>query len=188
MIVAQLVVPVRDQQERRHAAQPPPEEAQQVDSGFVGPVHVLDDRHGQGSRRVDLGLEGREQLIPRSPLAAELRQLAAGLGPDVEHRAERAGSEQPVAGTPQPAGTLQLVLELLDQGGLPDPGLARHQDQPAVALPGLGGVLGQRLQKRLPLQQPHGPHSPLGSLCGYWPLTRLRGNYLVRHREPRKHR
>ena len=32
--------------------------------GFVGPVHVLNDRHGQRRGPVELGQERSEQLIP----------------------------------------------------------------------------------------------------------------------------
>jgi hypothetical protein len=38
-------------------------------------------------------------------------------------------------GTPQPPGTLRMLLERLDKRGLPDSRLARHQDQPAVPGP-----------------------------------------------------
>ena len=59
MVVGQLVVTVGGQQQRPGPGQPPPGEVQQVDRGLVGPVHILDHRHGGGGGRVDRGQEGR---------------------------------------------------------------------------------------------------------------------------------
>jgi len=51
--------------------------------------------------------------------------------------------------------------------GLPDPRLPGYQDQPTLAPPCFIGVLGQRLQKRRPLQQLH--HRDPIPLPGLWP-------------------
>jgi hypothetical protein len=133
MVIAELVVAVGGQQQRLHAAQPSPEEAQQVDGGVVGPVNVFHHRDGEGSGRVDLGEEGREQLIPRSPAAAQVREFPVELRADVEQRAERPRGQQAVAGPPQPAGILRVLLERLEERGLPHAGLPGHQHQAAAA-------------------------------------------------------
>jgi hypothetical protein len=77
---------------------------------------------------MDLGQEGSEQLITVSPPAAQAAEFPAGLRADVEQGAERPGSQQPVAGPPQPPGTSCLPLERLHERGLPDPLLAGDQD------------------------------------------------------------
>jgi hypothetical protein len=84
MVIAELVVAVGGQHQRLHAAQPAPEEAQQVDGCVVGPVNVFHHRDGEGGGRIDLGEEGREQLIPRSLPAAQVREFAVELRADVE--------------------------------------------------------------------------------------------------------
>jgi hypothetical protein len=178
MIVAQLIVPVGGQQQHAHPAQPPPEEAQQVDRGLIGPVDILDHHHGQGAGCVDPGQEGREQPVPVRPLAAQRAEFPADLRADVEQRAQRTRGQQPVAGPPQPAGPLRMLLERFDKRGLPDSRLAGHQDQPAVAQPRRAGILGQRVQKRRSLQQLHDLNFPV--------LARIvpaRGP-MARHRPP----
>jgi len=65
------------------------------------------------------------------------------------------GSQQAVAGTPQPAGSPRILLEGLDQRRLADPGLPGHQHQAPVPAPGLAGVLRQQAQEGRPLQQLH---------------------------------
>ena len=155
MGVAQLVVTVAGQQQRGHPPQAAAKEAEQVDRGLVGPVDVLHHRHGEGRRRVDLGQEGREQPVPRGLTTAEPSEFPAGLRGDIEQGTQRPGGEQALAGAPQTASVRQPGLERLEERRLPDPGLPRHQDVPAVALPGFAGVLGQRLQKQCPFQQLH---------------------------------
>ena len=155
VIGGHFVVAVTGQQQRRYPAQPPPEEAEQVDRGLVGPVHVLEHRHGEPGGRANLGEEAGEQPLPRRPAAAQGGELPVELRADVEQRAERAGGEQAVATAPQPAGPRQLLLELLEEHGLAHPGFPGHQDQPAAAPLCLARVLGQRLQKRCPLEQFH---------------------------------
>jgi hypothetical protein len=158
MIVAQLIVAVGGQKQCPHPAQPASKKAQQVGSCLVGPVNVLHHRHGHRRSRIDLGQEGREQLIPRGRPAAQIGEFAAGLRADVEQRTERPGSQQAITGTPQPAGLLHALLERLQEHGLPHPRLPGHQDQPTVALSCFAGIFGQRLQKRRPLQQLHRPN------------------------------
>ena len=80
---------------------------------------------------------------------------------------ERPRGEQAVASPPGPAGLGQAVLQLLDQRRLADARLAGDEHQPAVPLPGLGCVLGQRCQLRLPFQQQHDVTPPEFTFAGY---------------------
>src|SRR5215510_15861038 len=96
---------------------------------------------------MDLGQEGGEQLIPVSLPPAQAIELPAGLRADVEQGAERPGGQQPIAGSPEPAGTPCLLLERLDKRGLPDPRLALHRAQPPVRGCSAGAETGQRLQR-----------------------------------------
>ncbi len=65
-------------------ANPPTQEAQQVESGLVRPVNVFDGQHRERRRDVELAKERGEQLLARGIGAAQLRQLAAELTADVE--------------------------------------------------------------------------------------------------------
>ena len=153
MVLAQLVVPERGQHQHPHPGHPPPQQAEQVDRGLVGPVQVLQHDHGEPVLAVQLGQGGREQAVPGGALVAQPGQLSAGLGRDVKQRAQRTRRQQPIAGPPQPpAGASPVwasqiwpapapavcLAERLDQGGLADTGLARDQDQPPVTLPRAG--------------------------------------------------
>ena len=82
-------------------------------------------------------------------------RLAADLAGDVVQGRERARGEQAVAGAPDPGRVGQRVLELLDQRRLADAGLAGDQHEAARARASLGGVLEQRPELRLPLEQRH---------------------------------
>ena len=70
VVHGQLVVTVGDQQQRRDPAEPPAEQAEQVNGGLVGPVHVLDHHDRERLWRGQLGQERGEQLIPRRAPAA----------------------------------------------------------------------------------------------------------------------
>ena len=120
-----------------------------------------------------------------APPSAQLGELAAELRADVEQRAERPRGEQAVAAAPQPAGPRQALLERFEQHGLAHAGLTGHQDQPAVPLPGFGRVLGQRRQKRRPLQQFHGRTAPFTpSLPGFCASPAERSNPARPRRAP----
>jgi len=111
----QALVPVGGQEQDREVADPPAEEAQQVDGGLVGPVDILHDQHVQLARRTDLPQQRGEQLFAGGVGPAQLQQLAAELAGDVEERAERPRGEQAVTGPPVPRGLRQAALELFDQ-------------------------------------------------------------------------
>ena len=103
---------------------------------------------------------GVEDLVARRGAAHHVEQVPADLAGDVVQRRERSGREQAVAGTPGPRRVGQPVLELLDERGLADAGLTGDQDEATRARAGLVGVLEQRPELRLPLEQGHVLDSP----------------------------
>ena len=149
----QPVVPVGREEQDGRVPDPPAQETQQVDGGVVGPVDVLHHHHVQRIGLADLAQQGPEQGFAGGVRAAQVEELTAELGGDVEERAKRSGGEQPVAGAPVPARAGQVALQLLDQCRFADARLAGHQDQPALGLPGLPRVAGQGGQLRFPFQQ-----------------------------------
>jgi hypothetical protein len=73
----------------------------------------------------------------------------------IKQRPERGGREQSITASPEPAGVNQVLGELLQQHGFTYAGLARNKHEPALPLACLVGVLMQRGQLALPLDQPH---------------------------------
>ena len=151
----QSVIPVGRQQQHRLIPEPPAKEPQQVDRGLISPVHILHDQHVQLARLADLPQQRPEQALPRRIGPAQVQQLTAQLGRDIEQRPQRLRSEQAVARPPVPAGVGQILLQLLDQRGLAGARLPGDEHQPAVTASGIGCVLGQRRQLRFTLQQRH---------------------------------
>ena len=161
VIVAELIVAVGDQHQGRHPAQPPPGEAQQVRRRLVGPVDVLDHRHGEVRGRAELGQEGGEQPVPRRPVAAG----SAAAHRRAARRCRTAG--RAAAGSaarrrrPTASGRpFSCCWKRLEERGLAHAGLAGHQDEAPVAASGLGRVFAQCPQKRCPLKQFHLPRNP----------------------------
>ncbi len=79
----QLVVAVRREHQRRHAAQPPGQHAQQVEGRLVGPVQVLEDQH---HRLADGLRQGVDDVAGTCAPLHQGRQVAAELGGEVEER------------------------------------------------------------------------------------------------------
>jgi hypothetical protein len=154
VVRGQALVPERGDQQQRQAAQPPAEEAQQVQRRLVGPVHVLDDdpQPGTGGQ---LPQQGREQRVAMHAGGHRGAQLTAQAVGEVEQRPERARGEQAVARTPGPLRVGQLGLELLEQRRLADAGLTRDQHQPTLTGARRLGVLRQRREERSPFEQRH---------------------------------
>ncbi len=152
----QRVVAEGDDQQHRQVAQPAPQEAEQVEGRVVGPLHVLDDQHGQAVGVAEPAAGRRRTPSSRGSAGADrVEQGAADLAGDVVQRRERSRREQAVAGAPGPGGVAELVLELLDEGGLADAGLAGDQHQAPGTAARLVGVLAQRGELRLPFEQGH---------------------------------
>ena len=110
-------------------------------------MHILDHRHRDGRARTEFSQERGEQPVPRGVLLAQVIQFPARLRGDIEQRAKRPGSQQPVACPPQPAGSGAAALEFLQERGLAHPRFPGHQDQPTIAASGLADVFVERPQE-----------------------------------------
>ena len=76
MAPGQLVGPIRDHQQQRKGGQLPCKEAEQIETGLIGPMQILQHRdHGPGG--ADCG-EDVEHLAEQGDLAAGFR--VAGVG------------------------------------------------------------------------------------------------------------
>ena len=87
MLAVQLIVTVGENEHRRQLSDPPDQEAQRVQRGIVGPVHVLDDQHRGMIRPVQLRAQRAEQPVT----VAAVRHGPAEFRPHHAHEiAERA--------------------------------------------------------------------------------------------------
>ncbi|HJU97626.1 MAG TPA: hypothetical protein VJ644_06610 [Jiangellaceae bacterium] len=155
----ECVVAVGDKHEPPPAAQASADEPQQVERGVIGPVHVLDDEHGEralGTRCTEAIEHGVEQNVTRRARAAQPVELLAESRGEVEEGPERPRRREAVAGTPRPAGVIQTPLQRLDERRLADACLARDEHHPAVAGARVSRVLLQGGKLRLALEELHG--------------------------------
>ena len=160
-----LVIAIGDDDGARHGLQSADQEPQHLDRCRVDPVQILDHQHrGLGAQGV-VGrlahLDERSVPIQRSEISQEIAE-----------RAERPRRGQRVTGAaehPQPG---RLGAGHLDQRGLARPRLATDRQSDAGAPEGAVQSPGQRVQLRVPLDEPHGltverSHQP-------WVVKRLR--------------
>ncbi len=143
----QLILAVGRHDQDRELADPTGQEPQQIQRRLIGPVDVLDDDHAQPGRLAELAKKRGKQLIPGRLRPVQASQLPAKLTSDIKERSQRARREQPVTLPPAPARITQADSELLQQRRLAYPGLPGHEHYPALALPGLTGVLRQQSQR-----------------------------------------
>ena len=133
----ELVVTVGGDDEGREVVEPAGQEPEDVEGGGVGPVEVLEDedRRGQAVRAgLDRARQRVDDLRGRRLLGDEHREVAAGLLGDVGERPERPRGVERVAGAREDPRLRMLGREGAQQRRLPDPGLAREEDEPAAAL------------------------------------------------------
>ena len=148
-----LVVTVGDDEEDGKSADPPPEEAEQLERGAVRPMGVF----GDDDRRPRSRGEGRQHL-PEEPVTrvavegAVVDQEAERRG-KVAHGTERTRRGERVAGGPQhhrsAATRRQNSSARVD---LAHAGLAANEHQAPVPRGGLAQMLLKLLQVRFPLE------------------------------------
>ncbi len=143
MLVAHLIIPVGQHEQKRQERDPAAEIAQKVQRRMVGPVHVFPDQQHRRVRPADRVQHRAEQLLPVAALQLGAHVRAQHVG-HVAHRPQRAGRIQRVTapGGGAPAAR-KAVKQFLDEGGLADAGLAA--DESDSALPP-GGCLDHRAQ------------------------------------------
>ena len=101
MTVGHLVVPEGQHDDRGQVDDASPEQAQEIQRGVVGPVHVLDDQHHRAGRAASSANTASNTASRSAPAAT-----AAASGPDVPRAASRSGPnergrDQVVAGAAQ---------------------------------------------------------------------------------------
>ena len=117
MVVAQLVVPVGQQQHARPDA--PGEVADHVQGGVVGPVHVLDHHRGRAGQ---LLVHGAEHGVPPGPRLHRLGQGAPPAPRAMSRNGPRVRGDQVVAGADEHPGVgRRLPRERPDEARLADP-------------------------------------------------------------------
>ncbi len=89
----ELVVSIRHDDESRHRVDPPGEQAEDVESRLVRPVHVLEDQDGRARRELVANLL---EDVARRRGACEERVETRSRG-KVRERAERSRREQRIA-------------------------------------------------------------------------------------------
>jgi hypothetical protein len=124
----ELVVAVAGEDEGGDALHLAGQEAQDVQRRLVGPVEVLEHEDARAPSG-ELANERTGDLVRSRLTGDQLLELAVSHLRDVEQRAERAGSEQPLAGAPQdPCRLATPVAERAQQGGLAGARLATDED------------------------------------------------------------
>ena len=99
MATVELVVSIGGEDERRNSLDLPGEQPQHVERRLVGPVHVFEDEHG--GLPLQLTHEPCCDLIGSGSARQELRELAAGVLGDLEHRSQRPRGEERIASPPE---------------------------------------------------------------------------------------
>ncbi len=132
MIGRQALVAIGQHEQDGQRADSTQHEAQHVEGGFVGPVHVLHDEHGHPTS-AQLAGQGLEYGGPvtRAQSGAQRRPHRVG---QVTQRSEHARSAEVVAAADeQPPIRRQLVRQLRHEDRLADAGLTGDEHRTAVA-------------------------------------------------------
>jgi hypothetical protein len=144
MLAGQLVVAVGQHQDGRQLGDPPGQEAQHVQGGLVGPVHVLHHQDGRVPGPVQLGPQRGQHRVPLAALRQRPGQLGADVADQVAERPQGPRRAQVVAVADQQAPVRrQQPVQRPDQARLADAGLAGDEHQPALAGRRLAGGLGE---------------------------------------------
>ena len=142
MIARELVVAVRDEDERRRRRELSGEEPQDIQRALVRPVRVLD--HDDGVARLDELEDRGGDVVGRAPRIEDAVD-PRGLG-DLEERPERSRCRERVASAPEegrPGG--EIGAEAPDEGRLPDARLPAHEEEPPLSG---GGARERRMERR----------------------------------------
>jgi hypothetical protein len=117
-------------------------------------VHVL-DHDDRLSGRAQLAEERVEDGLGAVAGRDDLLETASDHPADVHERPERAWRAQPVARPDEdPPALRTLRAERADERALPDPRVARDEDEAAFAAPRRGERLLERRERAVALEQP----------------------------------
>jgi hypothetical protein len=149
----ELVIAVGGENEDSGALDLSGEQPEHIERGLVRPVDVLEHEDGR-SPGVGLSEQRRGEVV-RAALSFEHgSELAPRVVRDVREGPQWPGREERVAGSREdPDVAVQLVAELLHDGCLADPCLARDQHEPTASTSRLGERIPQLLEHTVPLEQ-----------------------------------
>lgn len=71
MLTAQFVIAVRQECQHRQRRDAPPQEREQIEGGFIGPMHILNDYHRWAAPLLQLVQKGGKQEGTRGLLTQE---------------------------------------------------------------------------------------------------------------------
>src|ERR1022692_2849515 len=135
MASIESLVSIAESHEQWHGIGPARDETEDLQRGFVCPVHVLDNKDGGSARQPRK--QSRGQTVGRFVLLQALLDLTTGGRPDVVERTEGPRCEQRVAGTPEHVYRLRpLCQETTDERRLADTSFATDEDDSTAVLPG----------------------------------------------------
>jgi len=130
--MVELIVAVCGDDECGNRVDPASDDAQDVKSGFVGPVDVLDDDDRDGMS-LQLSHERRGDFMRTYVALHEFFQVAACHPGKIDQGAERTWCKQRVTGAPQHSRvSASLVAELSHERRFPDSGLPSDKGEPAA--------------------------------------------------------
>jgi len=135
MASIESLVSIAESHEQWHGVGSARDETDDVQRGFVCPMHVLDNQDRWSARQPRQ--QSRGQTVGRFVVLQELLDLTTGGRSDVMERTEGPWCEQRVAGTPEHFYRFRpLCQETTDERRLADTGFATDEDDATAVLPG----------------------------------------------------
>ena len=93
MIGAKFIIAEGEEEEDRHALEATSQKLDQIQGGFVGPMHIFKYQHRGCVIRLQILEQGRKHRRARQVLFEELGQTPLNLGSDIVEGAKRAWGE-----------------------------------------------------------------------------------------------
>ena len=176
MRAVEFVVAIRHDDQYGERLDPSHEEAQHIEGGLVGPVHVLQHEDGRPTFGELLGQRCCDVERDRVALH-ELTKLRASLLRDVDYRSERPWREQRVACAPEePRAAGMSLAEVSDEGGLAAASLGCDDDEAATSIEHQCIRRFEPVQERVSLEQVE-----LGRHRGMHSYILLRRRQVLKH-------
>ena len=157
MTHAQLLIAIRDDDERVGRCHAATEIGEEVERRRVGPLGIFDDQQDRAAAGRESREDGAEEEVTRGVVAEESLQRRVGVG-HVENRAELPGGGQVIALAKQHVSVrTHLVAETPHQRRLPGASLTTQQEQGTASLVSFAQQPMQLAQDRIAFQQVHQP-------------------------------
>ena len=134
MTHAQLLIAIRDDEERVGRCNASTEIGEEVERRRVGPLGIFDDQQNRAAAGREPREDGAEEEVTRGVVAEEPLQRRVGVG-HVENRAELPGGGQVIALAEQHVSVrTHVVAEAPHQRRLPGASLTTEQEKGAASL------------------------------------------------------